>query len=54
MRSLTMVAVGPKYVRGRGGIQFGAYPSGNLLHKRPKQEKKPRESTGDFYEYRVE
>jgi len=46
--------VGLKYVRGRGGIQFAAYPSGNLLHKRPKQEKKPRESTGDFYEYRVE
>jgi len=32
--------VGTKYIREKGGQQFGAYPGGNLLPKRPKKASK--------------
>jgi len=33
--------VGIKYIKGeKGGQQFGAYPGGNLLPKKPKQSSK--------------
>jgi hypothetical protein len=32
--------VGIKYNRRKGGLQLGAYPGGNLLHKRPKKASK--------------